>query len=458
MIRLSTSYETFLRNTTSQTLVTHESIQLSPTRNTLTLSMSPLPSKIIIPPMNANLNFSTVSVLNQDQMKQQAGENPVILPSSFNWAEKSDQITPPPNQLKCGSCWAVAVATAISDNYVTRNLVPKNPQISPTYLLSCYPGSMKCGGGNPALTLQWIAKNGIAATSESFDYSWCTNSSLCNGSLPPSSMSTPVPVTYDTLNQLIPACTGETPLKFFVASLTMPQLTPQQADDPVKLATATTSVKTFLYTKGPAVTGFNVLENFTGGNYLCNGDNPDNIYLENVDYKTMSFTEAPFKFLGGHAVVVVGWGTGKVKESLIKAGGSAQTMVDVPYWIARNSWDTNWGIGGYFRIAQYPFNKKSQFDATVFVQQTIHDPTSGQFVLENIPTGGILFFDTNYFGYGEPTVMESFYEPTSSPSTENPPRYSEIILYVVAGLLLFMILVTVVVLVATATSNKKLKK
>jgi len=453
MIRLTTSYANFLRSTTSQTLVTHQSLQVSSDRS-LSLSMSPTPSKIIIPPMNANLDFSTVSPLGVEQMKPKAGEAPVVLPPAFNWAEKSDQITPPPNQGKCGSCWAVAVASAISDNFVTRNLVPKNPSISPTYLLSCYPGSEKCGGGNPALSMQWIAKNGIATTADSFDYSWCLNNPQCNGT-------SSTPVTFQTLNSLITPCETTPPLKFFISSLTMPQLTPDQANDPVKLATAITSVKTFLYTKGPAVTGFSVLENFTGGNYLCNGNNPDNIYLENVDYKTGSFSPMPFKFIGGHAVVVVGWGSGKVRESLLKQGGNPQVMVDVPYWIARNSWTTKWGIGGYFRIAQYPFNKTSQFDATVFVQATIQDPATGQTVTENVPTGGILFFDTNYFGYGEPVIMESFYEATPEPTTTTTEsRLPEIALYFVAGMLLFMLLVTIVVWVSTATHHgkKKLKK
>jgi hypothetical protein len=137
-------------------------------------------------------------------------------------------------------------------------------------------------------------------------------------------------------------------------------------------------------------------------------------------------------------------------------------MVDVPYWIARNSWTTKWGIGGYFRIAQYPFNKTSQFDATVFVQATIQDPTTGQTTVQNVPTGGILFFDTNYFGYGEPVVMESFYEATPEPTTTttSESRLPEIALYFVVGMLLFMLLVTAVVWITTATNHpgKKVKK
>lgn len=455
MIRLTTSYDNFLKSATSQTVVSHQTMNVSPDgNNTVSVSMSPRPSKIIIPPMNANLNFSTVATIPHDQRTQEAVAAPVLLPFSFNWADKNNELTKPPNQGKCGSCWAVAVASAIGDNYVTRNLVPKNPDISPTYLLSCFPDSLKCGGGNPALSLQWIAKNGIAATADSFDYSWCSKNPTCNG-VSSSGSTSVAPATPDTLNQLLPACSGTAPLKFYVSSVTMPQLTPDQANDPVKLATATTSVKTFLFTKGPAVTGFNVLENFIPGNFLCNGDNPDNIYLEKVDYKTAQFTDTPFQYLGGHAVVVVGWGSGKVRESLLKADGNRETMVDVPYWVARNSWDTKWGIGGYFRIAQYPVNKQSQFDATVFVRQVIQDPATGQTVEQNIPTGGILFFDTNYFGYDQPTVVESFYEATPLPSGKSTTP--DVVLYFIGGMLLFMIFVTLVVLVTTANRPKKKK-
>ena len=38
--------------------------------------------------------------------------------------------------------------------------------------------------------------------------------------------------------------------------------------------------------------------------------------------------------MGGHAVVIVGWG----KEG------------SVEYWIAQNSWAASWGEKGYFRV------------------------------------------------------------------------------------------------------------
>lgn len=39
-------------------------------------------------------------------------------------------------------------------------------------------------------------------------------------------------------------------------------------------------------------------------------------------------------FLGGHAVKMMGWG--------VEDG--------TPYWLVANSWNTDWGNEGYFRI------------------------------------------------------------------------------------------------------------
>jgi len=38
--------------------------------------------------------------------------------------------------------------------------------------------------------------------------------------------------------------------------------------------------------------------------------------------------------LGGHAVKILGWGVEK----------------DVPYWLVANSWNYDWGDGGFFKI------------------------------------------------------------------------------------------------------------
>ena len=100
----------------------------------------------------------------------------------------SQEIYSPQNQYKCGSCWALSTATAISDSFVVSGLTKTNPYLSYTYALSCYPfcvadnmdacmkskpdASMQCSGGNFASLCTWVQDNGLA-TSRCVDYEWC---------------------------------------------------------------------------------------------------------------------------------------------------------------------------------------------------------------------------------------------------------------------------------------------
>lgn len=66
--------------------------------------------------------------------------------------------------------------------------------------------------------------------------------------------------------------------------------------------------------------------------------------------------------IGGHAITIVGWGVQKGytvgSDNIYQSGG---TSVDLPYWICRNSWGTNWpGFkyddipNGYWKHAMEP--------------------------------------------------------------------------------------------------------
>ena len=53
-------------------------------------------------------------------------------------------------------------------------------------------------------------------------------------------------------------------------------------------------------------------------------------------YKSGVFTTSSKNYIGAHAVKIVGWGVDK--------------NTTVPYWLVQNSWNSEWGEGGYFRI------------------------------------------------------------------------------------------------------------
>jgi hypothetical protein len=89
-------------------------------------------------------------------------------------------------------------------------------------------------------------------------------------------------------------------------------------------------------------------------------------------------------FMGGHAVVIIGWGIEKGMTVPF-----TNRVVDVPYWYCRNSWGEKWGSdGGYFKIAMYPFNKSSQFDKLVSFQL----PSGG-----TSSVGGFILFKPTLF-------------------------------------------------------------
>jgi len=61
-----------------------------------------------------------------------------------------------------------------------------------------------------------------------------------------------------------------------------------------------------------------------------------NVYKSFMSYKSGVYSKHWYELLpeGGHAVKIVGWGTDN----------------GTPYWLVANSWNTSWGLDGFFKI------------------------------------------------------------------------------------------------------------
>ncbi|XP_051831936.1 cathepsin B isoform X2 [Antechinus flavipes] len=58
------------------------------------------------------------------------------------------------------------------------------------------------------------------------------------------------------------------------------------------------------------------------------------VYADFLQYKSGVYQHVTGDMLGGHAIRVLGWG--------VENG--------IPYWLAANSWNTDWGDNGFFKI------------------------------------------------------------------------------------------------------------
>ena len=383
------------------------------------------------------------------------------VPKKFDWRKESKNITPALNQYLCGCCWAVSIATCIADKFVAYNLIDFHPKVSWTYLISCFVDELnhQCEGSNPNLALEWVVVNGVGTEAiEGDNYDWCTDSNLCNPEK--SKVNTPKSDNAAQLQKLVPKCTfaKTKAIRFFIKNIRAITLTEQDAQDLKKVKDSIMFVRKHIMDYGPVVGGFSVFGNFKTGDYTCNGKNPSNIYLENVNYDTAKYQLLNTQTIGTHAVVLIGWGVGMVEESLLVANSTSTKKKPVDYWIVRNSWGTEWGIDGYFHIAHYPVNKKSQFDVSVVFTTSVKNPATGKYNYQKIVASGIITFQPSYFGYDKPnkTMIKEKYEPPLPIETFNQNNTNAY--FFIAFLIIMTMIVFILILMSSSTSNKIVAK
>jgi hypothetical protein len=381
-IHLSSSYETILNGTVNQTV----SIPTSTTKTQAGEILHYDFEDITIPPLNSINIFNAAPPLDLAEADSSAAPPP----PSFSWVDRLPSLTKPFNQGKCGCCWSVAVSSVLSDIFQISGIIPFNPEISSTYLLSCSPRSLQCGGGNPYLCLAWIESNG-AGTDKTVNFDWCLEDSDCNPSARTKKRAAGGGST--DLNSLIPVCDQidtKNRLLFFARNTKAAALTAEDAEDPKMYDACSLLIKRHILSVGPVVGGYHVYSNLFYGRFQSK-DNPAGIYFESVNY---SNSNQPPRYVGSHAVSIVGWGVDKVRGNVL--GRDPSQWYEVPYWWVRNSWTEKWGEGGFYKHARYPFNRKSQFDTTVTVT----------FPGGSVPTNGIIMTFP-----GSISTMESYTSP-----------------------------------------------
>jgi C1A family cysteine protease len=327
---------------------------------------------IIDPLSRQRITKPYVYSITQDQYNDISKQT---LPSYFDWSRQSD-ITKPQNQGTCGSCWAVAASTCLSDVFVASKRIT-NPNVSAGYILSCYP-QQQCEGGNPFLAIRDMELHG-ARTSECIPNTLPIQKCNCHKL---------GPAYYPEETRVI--CIPPDLSKFssdqaeliqsYLNSLYGTSTNLNLSKEPI--SNIQRIIKHHIYNHGPVLTGFHVFKNFMKGDFRETNE----IYIETQSYQGIpgiDYKQLDQDWIGSHAVVIVGWGEAPIQEKM------------VPYWICRNSWGEAWGMNGYFRMAMYgtePFrNRVSQFEYPSLIEND-----NGYAV-----TGGILLIKAGKIEYGD---------------------------------------------------------
>ncbi|KRZ07605.1 Cathepsin B-like cysteine proteinase 6 [Trichinella zimbabwensis] len=212
------------------------------------------------------------------------------------------------DQSNCGSCWAFGAVEAISDRICIATDGRQKPHISSTDLLSCCKiCGFGCQGGDPHQAWSFWVKYGLVTGGNytthdgcrPYPFAPCNHHS--NGTLGPCSHDLePTPICKR-------ACQSTYKIQYSkdkYYGLKAYSLHSKESD-----------LQKELMMNGPMEVAFQVYEDF-------------------LLYKTGVYQHHTGSALGGHAVRLLGWG----EEN------------GVPYWLLANSWNSEWGDEGFFKI------------------------------------------------------------------------------------------------------------
>jgi len=204
----------------------------------------------------------------------------MAVPTSFNAVTQWPKcVLPILNQAQCGSCWAFGATEALATRLCIATNGATFVTLSPQYLVNCDTanGNMGCNGGYPDYAWQFMKSNGVPTMT---CVPYLGVDAACSKT-----------------------CADKSAPQFYKASS-------------VSTYSGPASIQAAILANGPIEVAFTVYQDFmtySGGVYV---------------HKTGGV-------VGGHAVMMVGWGV----------SGSQN------YWICANSWTSSWGLQGYFWIA-----------------------------------------------------------------------------------------------------------
>ncbi|XP_018898287.2 cathepsin B [Bemisia tabaci] len=232
---------------------------------------------------------------------------PATFDARVHWKKSCPRISEIWDQGNCGSCWAVAGSSAVTDRYCISSKGKFQDRMSTQHLFCCAICGDGCMGGYSALTWEFFKKGLV--TGGGFDskegcqpYEFQPCNHFENNSPLPKCSNLPVPI-----GRCKQKCTNKNyELPFKKAK--------RRTKNNYTLKTIK-DIQKDIMTHGPVTMAFVVYEDF-------------------LSYKSGVYKRLSMERLGRHAVRVIGWGTER----------------GLPYWLILNSWNEYWGDNGQVKV------------------------------------------------------------------------------------------------------------
>jgi cathepsin B len=218
------------------------------------------------------------------------------------------------DQSSCGSCWAFSATESFESSRCVQK--GEDVQFSTMDTAGCCRGlfcglSMGCGGGQQGSALNWMTRTGVVTGGDYDSNSGCKPYEFapCAHHVDPTPKYPACPSSeYST------TCKKECESSYTTKSYDNDKT---KGSDAFSLRSVS-EMQSAIMQYGPLAVSFSVYSDFP-------------------TYKSGVYKHTSGSMLGGHAVLMVGWGTDPT-------GGD--------YWIIKNSWNEEWGDGGFFKIAR----------------------------------------------------------------------------------------------------------
>ncbi|KAL3089124.1 hypothetical protein niasHS_008489 [Heterodera schachtii] len=231
------------------------------------------------------------------------------------WSACTAIINKVQDQSQCGDCWAVATASVFNDRYCINRLKQgqstdansASSYFSALDIMSCSPNSYGCNGGSPYYAWNWIKSTGVVTGTDYPTKNGCK----------------PYPFEPNAKSAFTtPSCSAQCSNSAWKIAYTADRKYANATGFLQGTKSTVTAIENEIKANGPVVASMNVYNDF-------------------YYYSTGVYTRTSNTKMGGHAVRLIGWGKQTCTD------GTSQD-----FWLAVNSWNTDWGQKGFFYIAK----------------------------------------------------------------------------------------------------------